>query len=124
MKNNNFLFGILLVFLSQNVFSLNIKSMEEKLKDLDDTHKAEEEYTKELSQWIKKSDLLIKRIDKVIAQWHKEKSRDLEKEAIQQAISEIENAIIREKQLNENTGKTSSYLKKLINHKKTLKSKF
>lgn len=123
MKKNTFLFGILLICLSQNAFSQKTRTMEEQLRDIEDADNAIKEYDDEITQWIVKAELLTRKIDVIIAQWHKEKSRDLEKEAIQGAIVDIEKAITREKQLGDKTGKNVPYLTKLKSRKKELENK-
>jgi len=54
---------------------------------------------KEAEYWVTRSELLIRRIDALIAKYHQEKNRDLDNEALQHELAVLDSVIAREKQL-------------------------
>nr|VFK60776.1 MAG: hypothetical protein BECKUNK1418G_GA0071005_101320 [Candidatus Kentron sp. UNK]VFK69465.1 MAG: hypothetical protein BECKUNK1418H_GA0071006_101420 [Candidatus Kentron sp. UNK] len=54
---------------------------------------------REAEEWIIRGEALVRRIERLLREWHAEKNRDLDRSAVQQAVSDLQEFIRREKEL-------------------------
>lgn len=66
---------------------------------LDEARREDPKLNREAKQWVIRGAALIEKIDRLIQEWHGEKERDFEQEAVAQALTDLGEYLRRENEL-------------------------